>query len=125
MSLDITRIARENQIDLHWTDHRWDAESFPELRQAIVPKIRSVGDYFLGLHELGHVLAPEARVYDKETGVYASLVTEGAAWAWAMTHAAPEFVVMAKAEDWATVHEAIGSHFQWGALSPTRPDDEA
>jgi hypothetical protein len=124
MELDITRLARENEIDLHWTEHRWDAEAFPELRQAIVPRIRNVGDYLLGLHELGHVLAPEARAYDQDTAVYACLLTEGAAWAWAMANAAPEFVAVAKDEDWATVHEAIGSHYRWAALCPTRAPDE-
>lgn len=120
-ALSLTSIAQEHGIAVHWTKHRWDAEAFPELSQVVIPKIRTTADYLLGLHELGHVLSPEARRLDQLTDPYSSLLCEGAAWAWAMAHADPGLVSKATEDDWGIVAEAIVSHWRWASTIPTNP----
>lgn len=115
----ILELAADNGIRLTWTNS-WDqAEAFPLLSEAVVPRITTGGDYLICLHELGHCLAPG--IIDLEmpsdTPRFASLASEGLAWAWAASEAAQSLL---EPGDWEAAVAALGSHYR---RLPTAPGD--
>lgn len=50
-----------NDVDISWyTGSPLNAGSNPDIRDVLIPNVRNDVDYYVGLHELGHVLAPGA-----------------------------------------------------------------
>lgn len=102
----LVHLADEHEVSLTWTT-AWDkAMAYPDLYEAVVPCVRGAGDYLVGLHELGHILDPEARRFGvREDDLHQALLCEGAAWAWAAMEALP----VPKAA-WARVADSLLSY---------------
>lgn len=85
----VRTLANDGCVTVTWCDSWHDAEAWVELRSVTLPRIHVAADYLMALHELGHVLAPDAEHLETAPGVYGRLVREGAAWAWAASVALP------------------------------------
>ena len=78
----VRSIAAKKAITIEWTaaDRADEAWAVREMDLVSIPRIRSLGDYAIALHELGHVLGP------RQTSEVVS-VRERWAWRWAEAHA--------------------------------------
>lgn len=85
----VRTLANDGCVLVTWCDSWHDAEAWVELRSVTLPRIHVAADYLVALHELGHVLAPDAERLEEAPGMYGRLVREGAAWAWAASVALP------------------------------------
>lgn len=107
----ICELAAEFDIKVHATKRRWDSEAHLTTRQVFVPRqFRSVVDYLVALHELGHIASSLAyglywHVPDRE----AAMAAEATAWAWAVDRAKPKLLGQMTAEDWGRVGSALTS----------------
>lgn len=73
-----------------------------DTRRVVGPAITSAVEYFVLLHELGH-LASRSKSTDE-------IVDEGAAWAWAAKRADPEIMARMTRASWALVGDAFTSY---------------
>lgn len=86
---------------IHWTDKPYlDAESDVPTRQVWLPKVRTVVDYLVSLHEFGHILSPLAVTLHNIGNLQEEMACEAAAWGWAFENAAPELLDMLTDADW-------------------------
>lgn len=119
MRQHVLRLARKHKIMLGWLTDWTGAESFPDLRYALVPEIRSAGDYLVALHELGHIVDKTARRHDDDYSVRGWITTEGAAWAWAAEHADPVLTGPLTEADTKVLADCWLSNMKWGLTRPT------
>lgn len=109
-------------IRVTWIEGWERAESFPVLREAVLPRIRTGADYLVALHELGHIAYPDAALHVSDTGAYGIIACEGAAWAWAAASIPPALANALPPESWLVVGDCFGSHVAYAAI-PTTPSD--
>jgi hypothetical protein len=102
----VIELADLHAVSLTWVTYWRQAESWPELSEAVVPEIRDARDYVVAMHELGHCLDPLARSWHDRTDPYGILVSEGAAWAWAAANALPGLELT----DWDRAGRCFRSH---------------
>lgn len=110
LETEIRDIAGAHDIRLTWTTSWKQAESFPRLRECLVPHVRTGGDYLVGLHELGHVLSPDAYGLTDRTDSYSLILCEGASWAWAVSMIRPDLLPCLTPADWDTAAHCFRSH---------------
>jgi hypothetical protein len=118
----LKELAAANDVSLTWIKGWERAEAFPVAREAVLPRIRTGGDYLVALHELGHILSFEASLWAHATDPYGIVLCEGAAWAWASANVSPEAVPLLSEEDWDVVGQAFSSHAAY--VSSPEPDPE-
>jgi hypothetical protein len=113
----LRRLARKNDIKVRWIKGRnWlvDAEAVITTREVVIPRPNNSRQYLVALHEFGHILGIDHRVLRREidmTPGEVKLMTEAAAWAWALEHVAPELEEEVLAEDFkAVLSAAFWSH---------------
>lgn len=119
----ITRLAEDNSVTLQWSRKGWrkaGAWVGDSGGLALVPVIRQPSDYYVALHEIGHIASPEASMLSTAQDLYGHVLCEGAAWAWAAASAKRRFAAEMTSQDWARVSAAIGSHIAWAASQPSR-----
>ena len=115
---DVRRKLDAHGIRATWIDSWEKAEAFPNLREAVLPRIRTGTDYLVALHEIGHVAYPDAAIHASDTGAYGVIACEGAAWAWAAASIPPHLVAQLPEESWGVIGECFGSHCRHVAGSP-------
>lgn len=96
----VIALAEANHVTLRWTRSWPGAHAYPGQRLAIVPEIRHPYDYMFALHEIGHCVDKLAFARNNDPGQYASVLVEGAAWAWASSQAKPSLTRHLRAADW-------------------------
>jgi hypothetical protein len=109
----IAELAAEHRVKLRWKTRRWESQAHVETRQAWVPKaMRSPLDYFIALHELGHVVSPLAALLHNGSGASweFEFTSEAAAWSWAYESADPELLRLMTQRDWLQVAGALMSY---------------
>ena len=117
MTHHLKSLAAEHEVQLTWVP-RWRlAQAFAETKHAYVPEIRRPSDYLFGLHEIGHVLAPHSLEAWDEPGSYATVLCEGAAWAWAAQHAKPALARCMRKADWDIVAYAYRTYLASAAVA--------
>lgn len=113
MTDHVTSLAKEHHVKVRWITDWKGAISFEQTNTVYVPVIRRPSDYLFCLHELGHVISPEARnawTSDGSISRYEELLCEGAAWAWAGSQAKPALTRHLRAKDWNTVAYAYRTY---------------
>lgn len=108
----VLRLAAEGNVQVTWTRTGWrKAMAFIEPHPHIyVPEIRRPRDYLFALHELGHVLSPDAVDLWERGDRYSVILCEGAAWAWASAKADPRLLRHLRKKDWDTVAYAYRTY---------------
>jgi hypothetical protein len=114
MTEHISALALQAGIKVHWTPRRRGAEAFVDQGTAVIPTVTRPSDYLVGLHELGHILSPDARAVSDSYDKYDVILCEGAAWAWAAAVSDDRLMAAFRKEDW----DRIGFYFR-SYLRPT------
>lgn len=118
---DLLRLATIHHIAVEWTDS-WERATTYVGRHptAFLPKVESLRDYLIGLHELGHAADPLAASVAGSDCPYEMVLAEGAAWAWAAAHVHPAAAaeVHGDTETMVTLALAFGSHLRDQLASP-------
>lgn len=105
----LKRLARDNRIHVHWRNGPgWLNEAMAHTsasagrRTVVIPRPYNARQYLVALHEFGHLLGPlpEAqRLAHPWTSAEWKLISEGAAWGWAMEHIPDRLDVAITAHD--------------------------
>ncbi len=126
----LDRLVLEYGIDARAAADRMSAESNVRERMIFVPELREVCDYLITLHEIGHIVDPQARIWDKRArdvrpqdryaerrdfklpDLYPVAMMEMAAWAWAHQTAKRSLLHAATDDDWQVVADCLVSWFR-------------
>jgi len=107
----IEELARARKVRVHWVKSRWKAEAHVTTRQVWIPRIRSGIDYLIALHEFGHICCRRSRrAADNEWSRETEMISESAAWAWAVEQIAPGLRRHLKDDDWDWVASCLLSY---------------
>lgn len=114
----IRQLAKTHKIKIHWTKTYESSEADLATRQVFVPKRLDRGiDYLAALHEIGHIVdsvatqvQPSFRYATGRDMDYEYLITEAAAWAWALRVALKDVTKGCTKGDWRKVGECWASH---------------
>lgn len=106
-------LGRELGVRLRWVEDWRDAVCHQ--KSAKVPVVRSVTDYLVGLHELGHRGQPYARRMHRAHDARV-LVREAWAWVWAIEHALPRLMALTTERDWQELAECRPAYLDYVAV---------
>jgi hypothetical protein len=108
----VKKLARRHQIRVRRTKNWINSEADFVTRQIFCPaEFRTGLDYLIALHEIGHLMTPDAEPHIfYEPGIASVLRDEAAAWGWALEHADPDLIEAMTKTDWRRVGHCWISH---------------
>ena len=114
----IAELARRHKVMVVYTED--SAASFPQYRAVHVRPATTPARYLECLHELGHVVDPEALGWWERESAEAEMRMESAAWVWAALAADPQLMQDATKKDWGYAASCWGTYFRYHAEDTPR-----